>query len=147
MQRVASNMRSNWCGAVASGATGILFALSFVATPVKFMAPNVAIADLLAVGRVTFRASFTVELVMLAIMLVLARGRARYLIVLAGTILAMQWLALMPSLDARTLAVMMGDPPPPSPLHIYWIAADILRLGIYAGVAVLSFKGACRTSH
>ncbi|MDF1835030.1 MAG: hypothetical protein P1U62_09130 [Alteraurantiacibacter sp. bin_em_oilr2.035] len=125
-------------------AAGILFALSFIATPVKFLAANLRTAELLAVGRVTFRASLLVELILLAVLLILARRRMRYALCVVATILALQWLALMPLLDARTLATMAGNAPPPSFLHLYWIIADLLRLALYLILATLSFREALR---
>ena len=144
MQGIAPQARLLWCGALASAVAGVLFALSFVATPVKFLAADVSTAELLAVGRVTFRASLIVELALLASLLVIAQRRLRYLLLFAASILALQWFVLMPLLDARTLATIDGTSVPPSSIHTYWIVADSLRLAIYLIVAALSFKAVLR---
>lgn len=125
-----------WQAALACGACAALTALSFVATPVKFIAEGVPIEHLLAIGRVTFRASLAVEISLILPLALLLRGRARISVMAAAVLLAVQWLALMPSLDARTLARIAGQPVGPAPLHIWWIIADLARIGIYGSVAV-----------
>lgn len=118
-------------------AAGLLAGLSFVATPAKFLAENVPLEHLLAVGRVTFRASLAAEGFILLLLVVVAHGRLRWWPVAIAVVLGVQHLLLMPALDARTLAVMAGAVLPPSPLHGIWILADILRIGAYAAFASL----------
>lgn len=120
---------------VAVAASAILFALSFVATPVKFLADGVPVEHLLAVGRVTFRASAASEAVLLLLLVILARGRSRIAACSVAALLAFQWLVLMPDLDARTLARMSGRVMPSSGLHGWWIALDVLRIVLYAAIA------------
>ena len=120
---------------VAVAASAILFALSFVATPVKFLADGVPVEHLLAVGRVTFRASAASEAVLLLLLVILARGRSRIAACSVAALLAFQWLVLMPDLDARTLARMSGRVMPSSGLHGWWIALDVLRIVLYAPIA------------
>ena len=120
---------------VAVAASAILFALSFVATPEKFLAAGVPVEHLLAVGRVTFRASAASEAVLLLLLVILARGRSRIAACSVAALLAFQWLVLMPDLDARTLARMSGRVMPSSGLHGWWIALDVLRIVLYAAIA------------
>ena len=124
--------RDAWTMVLAASAFATLFALSFVATPVKFLAANVPIEHLLAVGRVTFRASLGVESVIVALLLLIARGRVRWLVMGSVAVLLAQWLILMPRLDERTLARMAGAILESSALHHWWIVLDIARLAIYA---------------
>lgn len=124
--------RALWSLIFGVSAFASLAALSFVATPVKFLAQGVPIADLLAVGRVTFRASLGLEMLLLALLLITTVGRARWLTCGAVAVLALQWFALMPGLDERTLARMAGSVLAPSSLHHWWIVLDVVRLGIYA---------------
>lgn len=131
--------RNLWTGALACALAGALLALSFVATPAKFLASGVPLEHLLMVGRVTFRASLATELILLTGLLLVARGRLRWIAALAAIILAAQWLAIMPPLDARTLARIEGEVLPPSALHLLWIAADVLRIALYVAVSALSF--------
>jgi hypothetical protein len=124
--------RELWTMVFAASAFAFLFSLSFVATPVKFLAPDVPIAHLLAVGRVTFQASLGVESVLIAALMLTVRGGVRWLIVATAAVLLVQWLILMPRLDERTLSRMAGIIREPSSLHHWWIVLDIARLGIYA---------------
>lgn len=125
---------------LALAAAATLFALSFVATPVKFLAENVALHDLLSIGRVTFRASLAVEVCFLLPLLFLARGNLRWLPFIIAVLLTAQWLMLMPLLDARTQAAIAGDILPPSSLHTWWIAADVARLALYLAIVAYFYR-------
>ena len=133
--------RSSATAMVAVAACAILFALSFLATPVKFLADGVPIEHLLAVGRVTFRASAASEAVLLVLLVILAPGRSRIVACSVAALLALQWLVLMPELDARTLARMSGAVLPASGLHGWWIALDVLRIVLYAAIARAAMRG------
>ena len=133
--------RSSATAMVAVAACAILFALSFLATPVKFLADGVPIEHLLAVGRVTFRASAASEAVLLVLLVILARGRSRIVACSVVALLAFQWLVLMPDLDARTLARMSGAVLPASGLHGWWISLDVLRIVLYAAIARAAMRG------
>jgi len=123
-------------GILAIFCAGMLFAMSFVSTPAKFMALGVPIADLIAVGRVTFRASMCTESVFLFIMVCLARRGDQRVLFGCAAILATQYFALLPALNERSLAVMRGAVLSPSPLHPIWIAFDVFRLGLYLAYGV-----------
>lgn len=131
--------RSVWTGVLAIAAAAFILALSFVATPVKFLAPDIPVSHLLGVGRVTFRASLACEVAILLPLAMLAKTNCRLIVSAAAVILALQWVALMPALDARTTAVMAGEPVGPSSLHGWWIAADLVRVGLYGALAKLAF--------
>lgn len=133
-----SSSRQVCAGILAVVAASLIAFLSFVATPVKFLADEVPLAHLLAVGRVTYRASLVCELALLVPLSILATDKARAIIVAAAAVLAAQWLGLMPTLDARTTAVMAGDTVAPSSLHNWWIAADSARILLYVAVARLA---------
>ena len=138
---MTASTRSSATAMVAMAAFAGLLALSFVATPVKFLAEGVPIEHLLSVGRVTFRASAAMESALLVLLLSLARGRTRIVACLVAALLAFQWLVLMPQLDARTLARMSGAVMPPSGLHGWWIALDVLRIVLYAAIAWAAMRG------
>ena len=105
--------RPSGVAALSWAAGGLLLGLSFVATPAKFLAGNVPLEHLLAVGRVTFRASLAVEGAMLLLLLLVSPGRLRWAAAAIAAVLTAQHLLLMPALDARTLAVMAGELVPP----------------------------------
>lgn len=128
---MTASRRDIWAMILASGVLASLFVLSFVATPVKFLAPDVPLTHLLAVGRVTFRASLAIEVVFLIGLLLMARGRVRWIVFGAAIILTFQWLIVMPRLDERTLARIGGAEVAPSSLHHWWIGLDVVRLALY----------------
>lgn len=130
--------RNFWTGVLSIAAASFIAALSFVATPVKFAAPDVPLGHLLAVGRVTFRASLTCEVAILLPLILVATAKIRLILAGAAAVLALQWLALMPTLDARTVTVMAGGTVGPSSFHGWWIAADALRIVLYASVSRLT---------
>ena len=134
-----TSSRQTWAGLLAVVAASLIAFLSFVATPIKFLAEEVPLAHLLAVGRVTFRASLACEVTILIALIVLAAGKVRAIVGTAAAVLALQWFGLMPTLDARTAAVMAGEALAPSSLHGWWIAADAARILLYAAAARLAF--------
>ena len=127
--------RSVWTGVLAIIAASAVAVLSFVATPVKFAASDVPLGHLLAVGRVTFRASLACEMTILLPLFLVTKGTRRLTVGAAAAILAAQWLVLMPTLDTRALALMAGGTVGPSSLHRWWIAADVVRIVLYGAVA------------
>ena len=119
---------------LAVAALATLFSLSFIATPVKFLAADVPMSHLLAVGRVTFRASIAIESILLFALFVSARGLSRRLIIVAIATGALQWIFFMPELNDRTMARIAGAAVGPSALHHWWIILDVIRLATYAFV-------------
>jgi hypothetical protein len=123
---------------------GLLIGVSFIATPVKFAAPTLALGPALDVGRVTFGLFSKVEwgvAAILAIAVVLARfpprrGAGMLVLVVA---LGLQALWLLPVLDARVAAVMAGTPPPPSWHHTAYAGLEIVKSGT---LLVLALAGA-----
>lgn len=122
---------------------GLLAGVSFLATPVKFLAPGLSLPVALEVGRVTFRALNWTELALgaLAVLLSLrAGGRVLTMAVaaaLAAVVLQTVW--LLPVLGARTDIVVAGGTPPPSSLHGWYVAIEIGKLAtlIAAGIGAV----------
>ena len=142
--RMTATRRDLWTLMFGMAALASLATLSFVATPVKFVAQDVPIAHLLAVGRVTFRASLALEVILIVSLLVTAEKQSRYLTCFAASVLAFQWIVLMPGLDERTLARMAGTPLTQSSLHHWWIMLDIARLAIYALIVGIAARQIAR---
>lgn len=142
-----ANRRDIWTAVLAAMAFASLASLSFVATPVKFLAQDVPLAHLLAVGRVTFRASLAVESVLLVALLLSARGKIRLLVCGAGGLLLFQWIVLMPGLDERTLARIAGAILEPTSLHHWWIFLDVAKLGVYASIGHIALRSQASNSH
>lgn len=133
-----------WTAILATLYTGLLLGVSFLATPVKFLAPSLTLPVALDVGRQTFMVFNITELFLAVALLILAwLSEARWPRGLAAGVLLLvviQTIWLLPVLDARVEIIMQGDMPPPSQLHNGYIAMDVLKLGLLVAVAALGFR-------
>lgn len=112
---------------------GVLIGVSFLAAPVKFMAPSLSLVVAMEVGREEFHALNFAETGFAVVTLVLAAlarpGRTIWLgFALAAMLVIGQGLWLLPVLDARAEMIIQGDTPPAAPWHSLYIAAEILKL-------------------
>jgi hypothetical protein len=122
---------------------GVLVGVSFVATPVKFLAPSLSLAVALDVGRQTFRALNWIEIGFAVILLaiVLARYRTKVAVTLAvllAGIVLVQAVWLLPLLDARVGLIIAGQPPEPSSLHSLYLILEVLKLVFLAVMMMAS---------
>lgn len=123
---------------------GMVLAISFLEAPLKFRAPGVTRQIGLGIGRLVFRALNTVETVLaVAILLVVVLdpppSRAVLPLVVAGSALAVQVLALRPVLTRRSDAVLAGRSVPRSRAHHAYVALEagkVLAL-LTAGILLL----------
>ncbi len=109
---------------------GVILGVSFLATPVKFMAPSLDLPTALEVGRVTFRMLANVEWIFAVLLLLSAfwtRTRVPWSIFVVLGIVALETLWLLPTLGARTDAIRAGTMPPPSYLHDLFIVGELLE--------------------
>lgn len=119
---------------------GLLLGVSFIATPAKFLAPSLTVPVALDVGRYTFEIFSMVEVIAAIVLLscaVLSQcGRSVVFIgVLVGGFVAVQFLWLLPVLDARVEIILQGERPENSGLHSLYIALEAGK------VVLLSFIG------
>jgi hypothetical protein len=127
-----------WCG--------LLIGVSFVATPVKFLAPSLQLPQALDIGRWTFHVLTLIEwgLVIVAGLLAWASrqraaagwGPVMVLLIAIAAVLAVESLLLRPILDARVLDIMAGRNVPPSVLHNAYIALEALKLMLILAAAI-----------
>lgn len=110
--------------------SGVVLGGNLIAPTAKFRAPSLALSTALEVGRATFRMMLIAELVLCAVLYVLLalRGKQKPLWFLPAAALAAQWFVVMPPLDARTLAIIGGQNPGPSNLHIFYVTLELLKL-------------------
>jgi hypothetical protein len=123
--------------------SGLSFGVAFVATPAKFMASTLTLPVALEVGRKTFRVYNGVELCLAVLAMLLAfssteRWRRTVGFAVPVLVVLAQALWLIPALDARTLLVQAGRPPPPSYLHMAYIAAEMLKILALVAVALVA---------
>jgi len=128
---------------------GLLAGVSFLATPVKFLAPSLSLAVALDVGRHTFAAFSRLEwglsLILLAVLI--AGLRQRGAVVAAGIVVALvivEAVWLLPVLDQRVGLIMAGQTPPPSRLHMLYIVFEALKLLGLTVIAVMAARGLMR---
>jgi hypothetical protein len=123
---------------------GMVVAISFVETPLKFRAAGVTLAIGLGIGRLVFRALNATEVV-LALVLVVAmvggyRRSALILSAIAVAALIAQLIMIRPGLQRRTAAVLRGDTQNRSRAHLGYVALELVKVTalLSAGVLLLT---------
>lgn len=110
---------------------------SFIATSAKFQAASLSLPTALEVGRVTFRAMLLAELALVVFgsALLVKDHKWRSWFWLAVAILAVQWLGVMPLLNARTDAVIHGRVAIGPPWHFAYIILEVVKVFVLLKVA------------
>lgn len=135
--------------ATAAGITffwmGIVVAISFIETPLKFRAPGITVPLGLGIGRLVFRAVNSLEALLamvLVVALVLAGADALVWVPLAVAIaaLALQVVVVRPALSKRSDAVLAGEDAPRSHAHLGYVAFECVKLIalVLGGVSALA---------
>ena len=116
---------------------GVAFGVSMLATPAKFLAPDLSLAHALQVGRVTFRVLAISEAVLLVAAFVLAALSAnpssrRFLWpVVLSAILVTQYLVMLPMIADQTDAVMAGlRDSSASSLHSVYVVVEVAKIAL-----------------
>lgn len=112
---------------------GMVLAISFVETPLKFRAPGVTLPIGLGIGRLVFRALNVCEFALAAVVVVcvVIKPPATVIIVAAAvavvTLLA-QVFAVRPRLTRRSDAVLAGGEGPRSHAHWAYVGLEIVKV-------------------
>lgn len=113
---------------------GLLAGVSFIATPVKFLAPSLTLPVALDVGRQTFGVFSIVEIAgafaILAAAIIVRRRRLLVLALILGALVGLQFLWLLPVLDARVEVILQGGTPERSMLHSLYIGVEATKLAL-----------------
>lgn len=123
---------------------GMVLAISFLETPLRFRAPGVTLPLGLGIGRSVFRALNTVEAVLaVAIVCCLAVGVpavAGWAAGVAAGVLVVQLLAVRPGLGRRSDAVLAGRDAPRSRAHVAYVVLEVVKVAalVTAGVGLLT---------
>lgn len=105
---------------------GMVLAISFLETPLKFRAPGVDLRTGLAIGRLVFRALNTAEIVLAAAVLSCLFATAPASAANCGTaILLIQMFAVRPLLTRRSNRILTGAYAPRSNGHHVYIALEV----------------------
>lgn len=125
--------------------TGMLLAISFLETPLKFRAPDVTLRIGLGIGRLVFRALNAVESVFAVALLAAVfagdvRTGAEAAVVVAAALLAAQVGLVRPRLSRRSDRVLAGEDAPRSRAHYVYVVAEVGKLAalLVAGALLLS---------
>lgn len=135
--------------AVAAGAIlvwlGMVLAISFIETPLKFRAPGVTLQIGLGIGRLVFRALNACELALAAAVVAafVVRSPTTGIAVAAGiavVALLAQVLIVRPRLTRRSDAVLAGDDGPRSRAHWAYVGLEIPKVIalLVAGILLLA---------
>ncbi|MCP4476056.1 MAG: hypothetical protein GY821_16160 [Gammaproteobacteria bacterium] len=126
-------MTFSWLTFICIFWAGLVLGISFIATPVKFMAPHLTMPVALEVGKATFHTFNRIEWVMLGLMLIAVCFNTSILRwCLVGSLMFLMTLEtfwLLSALDVRANRVIAtGEQATPGSLHWFYIIADSLKI-------------------
>lgn len=127
---LASAIALIWAGLVIGG--------SLIAAPAKFSAPSLSLTTALEVGRAQFLAVGAGELIVCMLLvsaLLVTRSTMWRLMAAPIVVFAIQRLALMPALDARTVRIIAGENVGPSHLHVAFIVLEVVKVILLLAIA------------
>jgi len=112
---------------------GMVIAISFVEAPLKFRAPEVTLRIGLGIGRLVFRALNSIEVVLVAVLVVaLAVGspprRVAVAAALVIVVLALQLVVVRPRLTRRSTQILAGVDLPRSRGHHAFVALEVVKV-------------------
>ncbi|MGV2983446.1 hypothetical protein ACNPNP_07005 [Microbacterium sp. AGC85] len=113
---------------------GLIVGLSFIETPLKFLAPGITTPLGLGIGRLVFIALSVAGWTILVILTLIAQARPRetrggwMLIGGMWIIMAVESFVIRPALAARSDVIIAGGDPGESWLHYGYIVAELLLL-------------------
>lgn len=125
---------------------GMVLAISFLETPLKFRAPGITLPLGLGIGRLVFRALNLAEvgLAILAAAACLSVQPDRVAWVLLGAawlLLVVQVVVVRRSLDRRVSLIVAGQTPPPSREHLVYIALELVKVVLLAALGATLVSG------
>lgn len=124
---------------------GFVLGISFIATPLKFLAPSLTLPVAMEIAFATFHALNALEIglatAILAIVLMTEwLRRTRLAAILSGLSLAIQTVLLYTVMDARTVAIMTGADASMPSFHAYYVGLEILKLALLFNLARLQME-------
>lgn len=121
---------------------GMVLAISFLETPLKFRAPGVTIPMGLGIGRLVFRALNGVELILAAVLAIavaadLPATRVVVCAAVAIVVLLAQVGLVRPVLSRRTNRVLAGGDAQRSRGHYWYVALEVTKVVALLATGVL----------
>ncbi|WP_025605403.1 hypothetical protein [Pontibacter actiniarum] len=128
---------------------GMVAGISFLEAPVKFTAPHVTLEIGLGIGRLVFGYLNKVELVLCAAVFLGAlysqsTGKVWLWVLSLTSLLLLQSFWLLPALDVRALAILAGQDPGESVLHLVYVALEIVKLVLLLSTGCMVFVAALK---
>jgi hypothetical protein len=125
---------------------GMVLAISFLETPLKFRAPGITLPLGLGIGRLVFRVLNLAEvgLAILAAAACLSVQPDRVAWVLLGAawlLLVVQVVVVRRSLDRRVSLIVAGQTPPPSRGHLVYIVLELVKVILLAALGATLVSG------
>jgi hypothetical protein len=124
---------------------GMVLAISFIETPLKFRAPGVTLQIGLGIGRLVFRALNACELALAAVVAACFAATPPTIGVAVATAVAVvallaQVLTVRPQLTRRSDTVLAGGEGPRSRAHWVYVGLEIVKVValLIAGVLLLA---------
>jgi hypothetical protein len=122
--------------------SGMVLAISFIETPLKFRAPDVTLQIGLGIGRLVFRALNAAEIILALVLLgaAVAEPPPRSVVV-TGTVailaLVVQLAAVRPRLTRRSDRVLAGAEVPRSHAHYGYVGLELVKLAALVATGTL----------
>ena len=122
--------------------SGMVLAISFIETPLKFRAPEVTVRIGLGIGRLVFRALNTAEIVLAVVLLGAALiEHPPEAVVITGAValmaLIVQVAAVRPRLARRSDLVLAGAEVPRSHAHYVYVGLELVKLSALLATGIL----------
>ncbi|WP_194422246.1 hypothetical protein [Microbacterium abyssi] len=121
---------------------GLIAGLSFIETPLKFLAPGITTPLGLGIGRLVFISLSVAGWIILVALTLIGQARPRetgrgwLLIGAMWLIMAIESFLIRPALAARSDVIIAGGDPGDSWLHYGYIAAELVLLAVLVWYSV-----------
>jgi hypothetical protein len=122
---------------------GICVGGNLIATMAKFQVASLPLTSALEVGRATFHSIGIAEAILCGALIpsfFLDSGKRRAVAIIPIIIFAIQWLVVMPVIDARTLAIIAREPVSGSSIHLMYIALEMAKIFLLLGIGLLKHE-------
>ena len=126
---------------------GLLLAISFIETPMKFQVRGITLPIALELGKIMFRISTNIQLglmILVFLNLFLDQSKLTKTIfstsILLAFILILEKFWMLPILDERANILALGKGLPPTPLHDYFIYAECFKAVLLLLLGFLQLK-------
>jgi hypothetical protein len=125
---------------------GMVLAISFLETPLKFRAPGVTVQIGLGIGRLVFRALHATEVGLAVVVVIgLSTGDATAGAVIGAAVaiasLAAQLVVVQPALGRRSDRVLAGEQVPRSTAHYGYVVLEVVKVVALGTTGVLLLAG------